>query len=157
MEAIRLCSLREKVFFPGNDITVNSQVGATYRKMCGVVIRIQWYLRRLSSSIRSEVMIAHRFTAHCSGRCGQRKFPMKASAPFAFFETVFRWSCIRVCEKVVGCFLSSFTPFADLGYHTISLLLCNADNWAWIGLELPTTTFAVLTLVCATRTSLHKI
>jgi len=41
MEAIRLCSLREKVFFPGNDITVNSQVGATYRKMCGVVIRIQ--------------------------------------------------------------------------------------------------------------------
>jgi len=47
----------------------------------------------------------------------QRKFPMKSRAPF---EIVFRWSCIRVSEKVLFVFLYSF---AELGYHPISLLL----------------------------------
>jgi len=60
-----------------------------------------------------------------------------------FFEIVFRWSCIRVCEKVA--LFSSFIAFAECGYHPISLLLWTADNWAWIGLELSTTAFAVLT------------
>jgi len=53
---------------------------------------------------------------------------MKARAPFTFFEIVFRWSCIRVCEKVVDYFLSSFTAFAEWRYHPISLLLRTADN-----------------------------
>jgi len=54
-------------------------------------------------------------------------------------------------------FLSSFTAFAELGYHPISILLWTADNWVWIELELFTTKFAVLTLVCAGWTSHLKI
>jgi len=46
-------------------------------------------------------------------------------------------------------FFSSFTAFAELGYHPIPLLLWTAENGVWIRLELSTTTFAVLTLVCA--------
>ena len=53
--------------------------------------------------------------------------------------------------------LSSFTAFAESGYHPISLLLWTADNWVGMGLELSTTAFAVLTLVCAGWTSLLKI
>jgi len=36
----------------------------TYLKLCGTVLRIQWYLRWLSNSISSEVMATHRFTCH---------------------------------------------------------------------------------------------
>jgi len=35
-------------------------------------------------------------------------------------------------------FLSSFTNFAELGYHPISLLLWTTGNWFWIGLEIST-------------------
>jgi len=31
---------------------MTSQVGATYLKMCGAVLRIQWYLQWLSSAMR---------------------------------------------------------------------------------------------------------
>jgi len=48
---------------------------------------------------------------------------MKARAPFAFLEIISRWGCIWVCENVVRSFLSSFTAFVDLGYHSMSLLL----------------------------------
>jgi len=81
--------------------------------------------------------------------------PWKQALRLHFFEIIFRWSCIRVCEKVV--LLSSFTAFAELGYRPISLLLWNAENWVWIGLELSTTVFAALTLVCAGWTTLLKI
>jgi len=52
-------SLREKRFFPGNYITMASQVGAIYLKMSSHVLRIQWNLRGLPSSFRSEVMVTH--------------------------------------------------------------------------------------------------
>jgi len=54
------------------------------------------------------------FTKRFTLSTPQRKFPMKARAPFAFLEIVFRWRCIRVCEKVVGYFC-----------HPLQLLL----NW----------------------------
>jgi len=46
--------------------------------------------------------------------------PMKARAPFAFFEIVFRWSCrlFQFAKRLY--FLSSLTVFAELGiiqYH----------------------------------------
>jgi len=46
-------------------------VGATYLKIFKRVLRIQWYLRWLSSSFRSEVMVAHGFTGHYRGRRGR--------------------------------------------------------------------------------------
>jgi len=68
MDATRFSSLREKRFFPRNDITLTSKVGATYLKMCRQILRIQWYLRCLRSSFRSEVIVAHRFTDHYHSR-----------------------------------------------------------------------------------------
>jgi len=62
MDATQFSSLREKRFFHGNDITMTSQVGATYLKMCRHVLRIQWYLRCLSSPFCSDVIVAHKFT-----------------------------------------------------------------------------------------------
>jgi len=53
-------------------------------------------------------------------------------------------------------FLLSFTGFAELviiQYH----YYCELDKWLWIGLELSTTAFAVLTLDCAGWTQLLKI
>jgi len=47
-----------------------SQVGATYLKICRHVLQMQWYVRWLSSSFLSEVMVAHRFTGRYSGRRG---------------------------------------------------------------------------------------
>jgi len=49
---------------------MTSKVGTTYLRMCRHVLRIQWYFRCLPSSFRSEVMVAHRFTGHYSGRRG---------------------------------------------------------------------------------------
>jgi len=40
MDASRFSTLREKRFFPRNDITMTSYVGATYLKMCRHVSRI---------------------------------------------------------------------------------------------------------------------
>jgi len=45
---------------------MTSQVGTSCLKRCGTVLRIQWYLQWVSSSIRSEVMVAQR-TRYCSG------------------------------------------------------------------------------------------
>jgi len=45
----------------GFPIATTSQVGATYLKMYGAVLRNQWYLQWLSSSILSEVMVDHKF------------------------------------------------------------------------------------------------
>jgi len=50
---------------------MTSELGATYLKMCGTGLRIQWYLRWLCSSIRSEVMVAQRSAGHCSCRRGR--------------------------------------------------------------------------------------
>jgi len=50
---------------------VPSQVGAIYLQMCSDVLRIQWYLRCLSSSFRSEAVAAFTFNGHCSGRRGR--------------------------------------------------------------------------------------
>jgi len=65
----------------------------------------------------------------------QRKFPMNARAPFAFFEIVFRWSCIRVCEKVVDYFLLSFSSFCCIGVssNVIITVKCRqlSLNWTW--------------------------
>ena len=85
----------------------------------------------------------------------QRKFPVKARAPLAFREMVLRWSCIRVCEKVV--LFVVLCSFYWIGISSNTLLLWTANNWLWIGLELSTTAFAVLTLVCACWNSLLKI
>jgi len=35
------------------------------------------------------------------------------------------------------CVLASFTAFAELGYHPISLLYSTADNWVWMDLIYP--------------------
>jgi len=43
---------------------MTSQVAAIYLKMCVAVLRIQWCLQWISSSIRWDVMVAH-----YSGRC----------------------------------------------------------------------------------------
>jgi len=59
----------------------------------------------------------------------QRKFPMKARAPFAFFEIVFRWSCIRVCEKVVDYFLSSFSRFCWIGLSFNVIIIVNCRQF----------------------------
>jgi len=85
-----------------------------------------------------------------------KKIPHESTCSVRIFWNVFRSSCIRVCEKIVDYFLSSFSSFCWIGYHAISLLLWTADNWVGIGLELSTTTFAVLTLAC-NLTSLLKI
>ena len=86
----------------------------------------------------------------------QRQFPMKAITPFAFV-----WNSIQVelysCLRIGRTFLSSFTSFAELGNHPTSILLLTTDNWVWIGLEISTSAFAVLTIVCAGWTSLLKI
>jgi len=63
----------KNVFFPGTDMTVTSQAGATNLEMRRHVLRIQGYLQLLCSSFRSDVMVAHRFTGHCSGRRGRFK------------------------------------------------------------------------------------
>jgi len=80
--------------------------------------------------------------------------PWKHALRSHYFEIAFRWSCIRVCERLY--LFSSFTAFAGLGYHPISLLLWTADNWVWNGLEVSTTAFAVLTLVCVNWTLILK-
>ena len=67
MDATRFCSLCGKPFFLANDVTMTSQVGETYLKMCRHVLQIQWYLRLLSRSFRSDVMVAHMFTGHYDG------------------------------------------------------------------------------------------
>ena len=84
-----------------------------------------------------------------------RPCPWKHALRSHYFEIVFRWSCIRVCEKVV--LFVVLCRFCWIGHHPGSSLLWTADNWVWIGLELSTTAFAVLTLVCAGWTSLLKI
>ena len=71
MDSTRFSNQREKRFFFGNAIIVPSQVGAIYLQMCSDVLRIQWYLRCLSSSFRSEAMAAFTFNGHCSGRRGR--------------------------------------------------------------------------------------
>jgi len=50
MDASTFSSPREKIFFffPWNDVTMASQVGATYLKICRDVLRIQCYLQWLS-------------------------------------------------------------------------------------------------------------
>jgi len=57
MDASRFLVNAKSVFFPGNYITMASQVGAIYLKMSRHVLRIQWYLRCLPSSLHSEVMV----------------------------------------------------------------------------------------------------
>jgi len=47
---------------------MTSHVVATYLKMCRHVLRIKWYFWWRSSSFRSDVMVAHMFTGHYSGR-----------------------------------------------------------------------------------------
>jgi len=65
-----------------------------------------------------------------------------------YFENFFKWSCIRVCHIDVAYFLSPVTAFSELAhkcsYHCeLHTIVCN-------GLELSTTTFALLILVsCA--------
>jgi len=85
-----------------------------------------------------------------------KKIPHENTRSVRIFETVSRWSC-RLFEFAKRYFLASFTAFAELGYHPISLLLSTADNCVWIGLELSTTALVVLTLGCAGWTSLFKI
>jgi len=66
------------------------------------------------------------FTRRLTLSTPQKNFPMKVRAPFAFFEIIFMWSCIRIWKMLY--FLSSFRAFAELGYYPISLLLWTADN-----------------------------
>jgi len=61
MDVTGFCSLRGKRIFPSNDVTMTSEVGATYLKMSGAVLRNRGYLQWLSSSILSEVMVDHSF------------------------------------------------------------------------------------------------
>jgi len=83
--------------------------------------------------------------------------PWRQALHSHLFEIVFRWSCIRVCEKVVlFCHPLQF-GWIGVAYHPIPLLLWTTDNWAWIGLEIATTALAVLTLVCVDWSSLLKI
>jgi len=63
-------------------------MGATYFKMCSHVLRIQCYFRWLSSSFRSEVMVAHKFTGHCSAEVAGVTFSDSDSAPVPKFLAI---------------------------------------------------------------------
>jgi len=74
--------------------------------------------------------------------------PWRQALRSHLFEIVFRWSCIRVCEKVVRfCHPLQF-GWIRVAYHPIPLLLWTTDNWAWFGLEISTTAFAALINLC---------
>ena len=79
--------------------------------------------------------------------------PLKHVLCLHFFEIVFRWSCIRVCENIV-LFVILYSFFWIGVLSNISIIVtCRS----WIGFELPTTAFSMLTLVCVGGTSLIKI
>jgi len=73
------------------------------------------------------------FTKRFTLSAPQRKFPVKTCAPFAFFEIVFRWSCIRVCEKVVHSVI--LYSFFWIGVSSNIIIIVNCRqltlNWTW--------------------------
>jgi len=70
MEIASFPSLREKRFFPENDVTMTSQVRATYLKSNFAVLRIRGCPHWLSSSMRSWVIVVHNFKSHGRGSRG---------------------------------------------------------------------------------------
>jgi len=85
-----------------------------------------------------------------------KQIPHEARAPFASFQKSYSSGVVYEFSKRVYL-LPSFTAFAELGYNPVSLLLWTADFAVWIGFEIFTTTFVVLSLVCADWTSLLNL
>jgi len=63
----------------------------------------------------------------------RRTFPMKGRTPFAFFEIGWRWSCTRVCEKVVLFVILCSFCWIGLSSNVIIIVNCRqlSPNWSW--------------------------